>query len=237
MKYVIKNRFSGEVQFTAEIECEEQSSRGIKLGLAVKCAVSCDANLSGADLSGANLRGANLRGANLSDANLSGAYLSDANLSDANLSSADLRGANLSDADLSGAYLSDANLRGAYLSGAYLRGADLRDADLSDVPTIKNIHQTIYTAAKKEGALDMSDWHTCETTHCRAGWVVHLAGQEGYEIDERIGPAAAATLIYLKSDPTLERVPNFYGGNQEALDDMKRLAEIEAKQNKELEGA
>ncbi|MGB0405020.1 MAG: hypothetical protein ACPGDB_02385, partial [Fusobacterium sp.] len=36
---------------------------------------------------------------------------------------------------------------------------------------IENIHQKVLEAVTTDNALDMSDWHTCETTHCRAGWV------------------------------------------------------------------
>jgi hypothetical protein len=140
MKYDVFNRFNGDVQFTAEIDCNDDTSTSVQLGLSVKWALKnsvnlSDADLIGADLSGANLSDANLRdayllGADLSGANLSDAYLRGADLSDANLSDADLSGANLSDAyllgaDLLGADLSDANLSGADLSGANLRGADL----------------------------------------------------------------------------------------------------------------
>src|SRR3990167_4152220 len=83
MKFEVRNHWSGEVQFTAEIECEESASTSIKLGLAVKWAVKSGANLSGADLSGAYLSGANLSGAYLSGADLSGADLSGAYLSGA----------------------------------------------------------------------------------------------------------------------------------------------------------
>ena len=132
MKFDVTNRFTGAVQFTAEIDCADDAST---LGLAVRWALESDANLSGAylfgaDLSGAYLIGAYLRGADLRDADLSGAYLSDADLRDANLRGANLSGANLIDVDLSDADLSGANLSGAYLIGAYLRGADLRGADL-----------------------------------------------------------------------------------------------------------
>ena len=164
-------------------------------------------------LIGANLRGANLRGANLSDAYLRGADLRGAYLSDANLSSAYLRGANLSSADLSRANLSDADLYGA--------------AGFEDVPTIKDIHRCMYKAAV-DGALDMSNWHTCETTHCRAGWVVTLAGEAGKRLESQLGTGSAAALIYLKSDPNLERVPDWYASDEDALEDMKRLAELEA---------
>ena len=107
MKFDVLNIFTGDVQFTAEIETDS-ALRSVKLGLAVKWAIKNSANLSGANLSDANLSGANLSDADLSGADLSGANLSGANLSDANLRYADLSGANLS-----GANLSDANLSGA----------------------------------------------------------------------------------------------------------------------------
>ena len=169
-------------------------------------------------------KNADLRDANLSDADLRDANLSDADLRDANLSGANLRGANLRGANLRGAYLSDADLRGAYLSDA-----DLRDADLEGVPKIEKIHQTVYEAASKEGVLDMSQWHNeCGTTHCRAGWVVTLAGDAGKAMEWCMGTPAAAAMIYLRSDPKLEKIPNFYASNDDALEDMKRLAEKEA---------
>jgi hypothetical protein len=74
----------------------------------------------------------------------------------------------------------------------------------------------------------MATWHKCETAHCRAGWVTTLAGDGGKALEWMMGPAAAAALIYAASDPTLEKVPNFYATNEEALADMKRLAEQEA---------
>jgi uncharacterized protein YjbI with pentapeptide repeats len=184
------------------------------------------ANLRDADLRGADLSGADLRGADLRDADLRGADLRDADLRGANLSGANLRGADLSGANLRGADLSDANLR-----GANLRGANLSDADLSGVPFIKDIHQEVYKAASKPGCLDMNSWHSCETTHCRAGWVVALAGEGGAAMEFCMGTPAAAALIYLKSDPNIEKIPNFYASNEEALADMKRLAEEEATRN------
>jgi hypothetical protein len=83
MKFEVRNRFSGAVQFTAEIECDEGASTSIKLGLAVRWAIKSRADLSGADLSGAYLSGADLSGAYLSGADLSGADLSGADLSGA----------------------------------------------------------------------------------------------------------------------------------------------------------
>jgi hypothetical protein len=258
-KFEVRNRWTGKVQFTAEIETTPLMTPRVKLGLAVKWAYKSDAVLRGADLSDADLSDALLRGAVLSDAVLRGADLSGADLSDADLSDALLRGAVLSDAvlrgaDLSGADLSDADLsdavlrgadlsdadlsdallRGAVLSDAVLRGADLSGADLSgadlsECPVkIPNIHKAVYEAASAPQALDMATWHRCETTHCRAGWVVTLAGDAGRALEWAMGTPAAAAMIYLASDPKLEKMPNFYTNNEAAMADMKRLAEQEA---------
>jgi hypothetical protein len=112
MQYEVLNRFTGRVQFTAEIECAEDASNSVKLGLAVRWGFK----------HGADLGGAYLRDAYLGDANLGRAYLRGADLG-----GADLGDANLRDANLGGANLGDANLRGANLRGANLRGADLGD--------------------------------------------------------------------------------------------------------------
>ena len=162
-KFDVLNRYTGKVQFTAEITTTPDMLPRVKLGLAIQWGIK---------------NGANLRGADLSDANLIGAYLSGVNLSDA--------------------------------------------------PKIENIHQKVYAAASQTDALDMGYWHKCETTHCRAGWVTTLAGGEGKALEDRIGTPAAAMLIYLASDPTIEKFPDFYCGNDEALADMKEMADAEA---------
>jgi hypothetical protein len=91
-KFKVRNRWSGAVQFTAEIECSPNELPRIKLGLAVRWAYRNGADLSGADLRGADLRDAVLRGADLRDAVLRGAVLSDADLSGAVLRDAVLSG-------------------------------------------------------------------------------------------------------------------------------------------------
>ena len=127
----VLNRFTGAVQFTAQITCAEAATPALKLGLAVRWAIKSGADLSGADLSRADLSGADLSGADLSGADLSGADLSWADLSGADLSGADLSRAYLSRADLSWADLSGADLSGADLSRADLSRADLSRANLS----------------------------------------------------------------------------------------------------------
>ena len=84
MKFEIKNRFSGEVQFIAEIEAAEKTSLYLKIGLAVRWAYKTKAYLRDTYLRGAYLRGADLQGADLQGANLQGAYLQGAYLRGAN---------------------------------------------------------------------------------------------------------------------------------------------------------
>jgi len=94
MKFDVLNRWTGAVQFTAEIECADDAVTSVKLGLAVLWGVKNRANLYGASLYRASLDGANLYGANLDGANLYGASLNGASLDGANLDRANLNMAN-----------------------------------------------------------------------------------------------------------------------------------------------
>ena len=69
IKFDVLNRYSGEVQFTAEIDCSEDTVRSRKLRLAVLWAIKNNANMSGAYMSGANMRFADMSGADMSGAN------------------------------------------------------------------------------------------------------------------------------------------------------------------------
>lgn len=66
IKFEIKNRWTGEVNFTAEIECTDGAPKSLKIGLAVKWGIKYGADLSRANLSDANLSRANLSCVNLS---------------------------------------------------------------------------------------------------------------------------------------------------------------------------
>ena len=96
-----------------------------------------------------------------------------------------------------------------------------------EIPIIKNIHQAVYAAASKEGCFDMGSWHTCGTTHCRAGWVVHLSGDAGYALERFHNTPLAAQLISKASGYRINP-SRFYDTNEVALAEMKRLAEEEA---------
>jgi len=74
----------------------------------------------------------------------------------------------------------------------------------------------------------MKTWHTCGTTHCRAGWVVVLAGEDGAAMEKRTSTEFAAMQIYKASSPIRVFPVRFYETNAKALADMKRCAEEEA---------
>lgn len=100
---------------------------------------------------------------------------------------------------------------------------------MPEVPVIENIHQKVYEAAKGLGCIKMDAVHTCETTHCRAGWAVHLAGEAGYKLENHTSWEFAAKQIYNASSPIKVSPTRFYESNEAALEDMKRCAELEAK--------
>jgi len=101
------------------------------------------------------------------------------------------------------------------------------------IPKIENIHQSVLDAVSKPDAFDMSDWHSCDTKHCRAGWVVHLAGQPGYDLEKQTNTVFAALQIYKASSEIRVSPSKFYGSNELALQDIKRCAEEEQKLNAE----
>ena len=154
IKFDVFNRFSGAVQFTAEIECPPDELPSVKLGLAVKWAIK----------SGANLRDAYLGGANLRDAYLGDAYLGGAYLSDANLRGAYLGGANLRDAYLGGANLRDADLGGAYLGDQWIiQGATRSDGHAFFLQKLKYDAEPMIKAGCRYFTLAQAQEHWTKT--------------------------------------------------------------------------
>ena len=96
------------------------------------------------------------------------------------------------------------------------------------IPVIDDIHAKIFAAASQPNALDMGTFHTCDTTHCRAGWAIHLAGEAGYALEDQTDSVFAAMQIYKASGYLISPV-RFYDSDEEAMEDMKRLAEVPAK--------
>src|SRR5690606_30453131 len=113
-----------------------------------------------------------------------------------------------------------------------LRNKKGEDADKAfSVPVIENIHSKILEAASKENALKMNDWHTCSTIHCRAGWVVHLSGKEGYKLEKETSTLFAAMQIYKASSDIKVSPTEFFKSEVEAMKDINRCAELEKTNN------
>ncbi len=127
---------------------------------------------------------------------------------------ADLSGADLSRATLIGATLSEANLSWANLSGANLSWANLSEvvglAIASDAP--KRL-QAVATAALADNGLNMSRWHTCETTHFISGWAIHQAGELGRLLEAAVGAEVAGLMLL---GPDAQR--HFHDGNEAAAE-------------------
>ena len=100
--------------------------------------------------------------------------------------------------------------------------SDKREAPA--VPVIPNIDAAIYAAARAPQALAMDAWHTCGTTHCRAGWAVHLAGEAGYALERFHDTALAAMLIHRASGSPISPA-RFFESSDAALEDMRKRAE------------
>ncbi len=74
----------------------------------------------------------------------------------------------------------------------------------------------------------MDSFHTCEKTHCRAGWITTLAGEAGKNLESRFDTVVAAMKIYDASSSLPKVSPvRFFEDNETALADMKRMSDLE----------
>jgi hypothetical protein len=89
---------------------------------------------------------------------------------------------------------------------------------------IPNIDAEVFAAASAPRALDMRQWH-CGTAHCRAGWVVTLAGEKGKVLEAFHNTELAAMLIYRASGSPINPA-RFYDNDQRALADMRKRANV-----------
>jgi hypothetical protein len=199
----IKHRWTGAVLFSASVSAS--LSYGRRIGAAVKLAFEARADLTRADLTGADLTDADLTRADLTGAVLTGADLTDADLTDADLTRADLTDAVLTGADLTRADLTDAVLTRAVLTDAY--GLILPTPEEA-AQRIKAIAQAVLV----DGAgFEMRDVHTCNTTHCIAGWAVHNEGPVGYTLEKAVGWNMAGLMLL-----GVEAHSHFHDTNEQA---------------------
>jgi hypothetical protein len=116
-----------------------------------------------------------------------------ANLRDANLRSANLRGANLSDAEIGG-------------------GSTPIDPSIFGLKADPELPIKIAKAIIEPSALDMGAWHHCNTTHCLAGWAIHLSGFAGYALESITSPSVAGAMLL----PSASHL--FYSNNESAIE-------------------
>ena len=110
----------------------------------------------------------------------------------------------------------------------------------NNYPKIENIHNKLLEAVISN-RLKMDSWHDdksmkdgayCGTTHCRAGWIVTLAGKEGFELEKKTSTLHAAMQIYHTSSPDIRVSPTrFFESNEKAMEDIKRCAKLESENN------
>jgi len=92
---------------------------------------------------------------------------------------------------------------------------DLLGDDLIAIP---NLDKLVLTEIEKEGnSLNMSLWHSCETTHCRAGWEVVIT-EQGKELEKYFGTWMAATIIHKKSTGV---TVDYYATKDKVMSDLR----------------
>lgn len=108
-----------------------------------------------------------------------------------------------------------------------------KDQDIV-VPVVPGLDGVILAQVEaRPDTFSMEEFETpaidgCETTHCRAGWAVHFAGEAGRVLKRLYGYGIAGALIYAKSCPGLP-VPDFYSDAESyAIADMRRRAAVAA---------
>jgi hypothetical protein len=95
------------------------------------------------------------------------------------------------------------------------------------VPVLPNLaRQILKQLENPHHGLDMGTWHACATTHCLAGWAIHLAGQEGYRLELHYGPELAGMLLFEAAYPTLPP-PDLFATKAQALTALHDLADTD----------
>ena len=97
---------------------------------------------------------------------------------------------------------------------------------------VENLDKKMWDILKDSPTkLRMDYWHGdpcnetnwCNTTHCRAGYAICLAGVEGFKLEEKYGAEMAGRIIYAVSNPDKE-LPYFFASDAEALADIEKMA-------------
>jgi len=166
------------------------------------------------------------------------AILQKVSLQHSELVGVDFTGANLAGGDFRGSdlYISEfdcANCTGTDFTGANLDRTSFDQANLTDTKIDFQIEEGLLAkvaqhALANDKALDMDDWHTCDTVHCIAGWACKLAKDQRLETIYGT-PIAGLLLLGTKAyshfyDTTEEARVYLEGINKQSKRDAKKLA-------------
>ena len=84
----------------------------------------------------------------------------------------------------------------------------------------ERLKEVALVALATPGALDMTRFHVCDTTHCIAGWAITLAGKEGRDLEEKFGTDVAGTILLGANASSM-----FYLSDDEARVRLRRVLE------------
>jgi len=87
------------------------------------------------------------------------------------------------------------------------------------------LNDKVLSAVSNKHAFEMGSWHTCETTHCWAGWIVFLSGDEGKALEDQTSTLFAAMMIFKKANGKSINPCNFFLSNEDAMTKIKEFAE------------
>ena len=92
---------------------------------------------------------------------------------------------------------------------------DLLGEQLENIENIDN--KVLSILEKEENELNMSAWHTCDTTHCRAGWEITIHPQ-GKELEKYFGSWMAGTIVHNKSH---DNFVDYFASEDEVMEELR----------------
>jgi uncharacterized protein YjbI with pentapeptide repeats len=140
-------------------------------------------------------------GVSLRHADFRNAFFRNADFSNADFKHADFSNADLHNIDFSNAKLQGANMKGATLRSVKMNNATFGGGAEGQAPTFdftpdpylpRKVAQAVLLNPE---SLQMHHWHLCETTHCLAGWAIHLSGAAGYALESATSPSVAGMML------------------------------------------
>ena len=76
-------------------------------------------------------------------------------------------------------------------------------------------------ALAHDDALEMDEYHSCNTSHCVAGWSIDQAGAHGRALESAMGSCGAGLALL-----GLDMAPHFFTGNEAARDFLAKALEL-----------